>query len=399
MKWTTSGFARCASRAAILAVGVALAAAMASPAIAAAVGSAARSPGWGRANGVHCRAYNLPVALAAGQPARYSLWGELCATRRELSGGTTAQLLIPGATYNHRYWDFGTVDGIRYSYARDVAAAGFPTFDIDQIGTGHSSHPLSTLVTNQVDAYTIHQAVQALLAGLPGGVQFAKVIEVGHSMGSNLAWLEAGTYHDVAGVIITGSTHFPGGLLPALEHDIHPAIDDPEFAHSGLDTGYITTIPGVRGKYFYTPSDSNPAVIAADEASKDVVSLTALAGVLGEITSDISAQITVPVVVIMGASDALNCGPISSTQTLNCGSPAAIVQNEGPLYSPHADLHACSVPLSGHDINLALNHRLEERDAIAWSREYVGQRDPGHDGADQSRTRHHPGERLPANCT
>jgi hypothetical protein len=57
------------------------------------------------------------------------------------------------------------------------------------------------------------------------------------------------------------------------------------------------------------------------------------------------------------------------------------------------------VPLSGHSINLALNHGLEERDAIAWSREFVGQRDPGHAGADQNWTRNHRGGRLPANCT
>src|SRR5260370_29518805 len=102
-----------------------------------------------------------------------------------------------------------------------MAAAGFPTFGIDQIGAGDSSHPLSTLITNQVDAFTIHQAVQTLLAGLPGGVQFAKVIEVGHSMGSNLAWLEAGTHPDGAGVVIPGAAPLPGGPPPALVHDIH----------------------------------------------------------------------------------------------------------------------------------------------------------------------------------
>src|SRR5260370_29681296 len=124
-----------------------------------------------------------------------------------------------------------------------MAAAGFPTFGIDQIGAGDSSHPLSTLITNQVDAFTIHQAVQTLLAGLPGGVQFAKVIEVGHSMGSNLAWLEAGTYHHVPGVIITGAPHFPGGRLPALEHDIPPPIPDPPFSPSRLRPPYHPPIP------------------------------------------------------------------------------------------------------------------------------------------------------------
>jgi hypothetical protein len=42
--------------------------------------------------------------------------------------------VIHGATCNHDYWNSGTVDEARYSYARDVAARGFPTFAIDLPG-------------------------------------------------------------------------------------------------------------------------------------------------------------------------------------------------------------------------------------------------------------------------
>jgi hypothetical protein len=48
--------------------------------------------------------------------------------------GVLLQLLcavIHGAPCNHHCWNFGTVDEARYSYARDVAARGFPTFAID----------------------------------------------------------------------------------------------------------------------------------------------------------------------------------------------------------------------------------------------------------------------------
>jgi hypothetical protein len=100
--------------------------------------------------GVSCVDYSkIPVALAAGQPPSFSIFGELCATPSELANGETVQLLIHGATYNHSYWDFGTVDGVSYSYARDLAAVGFPTFAIDEAGTGRSSHPLSTDITIQ----------------------------------------------------------------------------------------------------------------------------------------------------------------------------------------------------------------------------------------------------------
>jgi hypothetical protein len=57
-------------------------------------------------------------------------------------------LTLRGDLNTHDYWDFGTVDGRRYSYARDVAARGFPTFAFDEIGSGNSSHPPSTRVSS-----------------------------------------------------------------------------------------------------------------------------------------------------------------------------------------------------------------------------------------------------------
>jgi hypothetical protein len=54
--------------------------------------------------------------------------------------------------------------------------------------------------------------------------------------------------------------------------------------------------------------------------------------------------------------------------------PAKSAAEEAPYYSQAARLRACVIPDSGHDINLALNHDVEEVDAVAWSDQYVGQR-------------------------
>ena len=92
---------------------------------------------------VTCRRSAIAVALTPGAPATYTVSGELCATPSERHAGTTVQLLIHGATYNYEYWDFGRFDGAEYSYARNVAAAGIPTFAFDQLGSGSSSrHPV-----------------------------------------------------------------------------------------------------------------------------------------------------------------------------------------------------------------------------------------------------------------
>ena len=53
---------------------------------------------------VTCRQeVRLAVALSSGQPARYTISGELCSTPAERRDGRIVQLLIPGATYDHRY--------------------------------------------------------------------------------------------------------------------------------------------------------------------------------------------------------------------------------------------------------------------------------------------------------
>src|ERR1700730_8867100 len=77
---------------------------------------------------VGCQSYNVPVALGDGQLLQYSIYGELC----NPSGGpsNTVQLLIPGCTYGHIYWNFPTVDGVPYSYVQAANAAGYSTFNI-----------------------------------------------------------------------------------------------------------------------------------------------------------------------------------------------------------------------------------------------------------------------------
>lgn len=324
--------------------------------------------------GVSCRTYSgIPVALAAGQPQSYSVTGELCATPFELTDGETVQLLIHGATYNHSYWDFGTIDGISYSYARDLAAAGFPTFAVDEIGAGQSSHPPSSDLTVQVEAYVAHEIVQDLLHGAIGGTTFGKVLEVAHSVGSITAWVEAATYHDVAGAIITGAAHDTTVFSGTAVADTYPAIDDPKFADSALDPGYLTTQPGTRGTLFYNSADSDPNAVALDEATKDVIAATMFATALPLAESTLTQQIDVPVLVMLGGDDKLNCGLETDGAAYSCSSGQEVASEEAPWYSEAAQLRACVIPESGHDINLALNHYLEEADAIAWSDEYIGQ--------------------------
>lgn len=314
----------------------------------------------------------IPVALAPGQAATATVSGELCATPAELRAGTTIQLLVQGATYNHDYWDFGTVHGKEYSYARDIAAHGFPTFAFDGIGSGRSSHPPSEQVTVQSAAYVAHQIVQGLRSGSITGIQFGKVIIVGHSLGSTAVWEEAISYADVDGVIITGAAHsITTKFLTA--HALYPAVDDPKFATSGLDAGYLTTVPGVRSTLFYSFPDYDPAIVPIDEARKDVVSASELGTGISLVNSTASQLIQVPVLTILGSNDFTTCGLNPQGGNFECSSGALVATQEVPFYSPKARIHGCVVHGSGHDLNLAVNRRLAAADAVAWSSAFVGQ--------------------------
>src|SRR5579859_4103779 len=53
-------------------------------------------------------------------------------------------------------------------------------------------------------------------------------------------------------MIITGALHALNPSAPTLAgNDFYSSTDDPKFAGSGLDPGYLTTRPGTREPLFY----------------------------------------------------------------------------------------------------------------------------------------------------
>src|SRR5258708_6707366 len=314
-----------------------------------------------------CQSLGVPVALGAGQPVQYSLYGQFCLPSSGRS--STVQLLLPGATYGHIYWDF-PYQPQTYSYVQALTAAGYSTFNVDLIGVGLSSHPnLSLLdVTMNTEAYVVHEIVQDLRSGLIGNQPFARVLLVGHSLGSGIVWLEAGTYHDVDGVIITGLVHHLNTpQLAAILTSFYPADLDPRFADAGDGVGYLTTEPGTRAGDFYSQPDADPNVIAIDEATKETTT-DGFASTFAPVLIDgISAQITVPVLLVVGQQDSIICGLLAT----NCSSAASVAQAEAPYYAPQAQLQVAVMPGSGHDLNLHKAAPLCFAAITAWALRYV----------------------------
>lgn len=260
--------------------------------------------------GVATRCISHRVAVPQLSDQTY-VHGTLCTPDHALSNDVL--VLVPGATYDGAYWNV-SLDPATYNFRLAMNRAGYATFDLDRLGTGQSSVPLSVLVRHQLQ---------------PDGF---------------------------------------GGLATSLA----PADLDPAFSH--WDPGYLTTLPGHRD-FLYGQGDLTPAMRAYDESIKRPVSGPEIATALGTIapipnlplitqTLKIppTGAIAVPVLSINGAQDKLFCNPTV------CASSTAYQHSEAPHYQDSPDFQAWILPNAGHDINLARDTRLYQRRVIDWLR-------------------------------
>ena len=309
-----------------------------------------------------CTDHYFPVTLA-GVPE--TVYGQLCIPA---GGAKTVEVLVPGASYDSAYWN-SPYDPSQLSFVDAMNNAGYATLDIDRLGTGRSSHPLSALLTSTTQAITVHQVIQALRAGSQTQA-FSSVLLGGHSVGSAIVIIEAGTYHDVNGVLVTGLSHGinPIGAAKILL-TLLPADLDPKFASLGLDPGYLTTDPGTRYSSFQSPGPYISGIVNMDEATKDSfapgeVVDTVLIGVV----STYSKLINVPTMLVMGQDDPAFCGGLIAP---NCSTAATLLASEGKYYTPAAKLKTYVVNNWGHSINYAPDAPEYQAAVIAWAKKMV----------------------------
>jgi pimeloyl-ACP methyl ester carboxylesterase len=311
-----------------------------------------------------CDKLTFQVALSAGQPANYHVVGWLCG--RGSIDHRVLQVLVHGITYSHNYWDF-PYKPEQYSYVNYLTAAGYATLNLDRIGIGESDHPPALDVTVTSNAYVIHQIIQQFRAGSVttpsfGRVKSKRVMTVGHSLGSAISMLEAATYHDVDGMIVTDLLHNFGPDAYIVPFTL--ASYDPHFAGRNIPDGYLTTVAGARGgEWFYYAPATDPNVVAVDEATKET-------GTFGEGSDVALAQastpaIDVPVMTVVGNFDKLACNDPSCTES-------GTLANEYQYWSPAAHLEAVAIPYAGHDINLHKQAPAWFALAAAWSLTHVG---------------------------
>ncbi|MCX2952195.1 alpha/beta hydrolase [Lentzea sp. NEAU-D7] len=282
-------------------------------------------------------AYPVRIGLTPLVTSQETMAGRLCVP----AGATTVQVLIPGGTYDRTYWDVG-YEPSTHSFTQAQNKAGFATLALDRLGTGKSSKPLSALVTASTQASAVHQVITTLKP------RFSKVIVAGHSIGSAMAMIEAGTHHDVDGVLVTGFTHKMNYItvVPVLANMV-PA---------GLDLGYLTTMPNTRYDAFHAPGPLVPGSISFDEATKDVFAATEAVDtiLLNTVVIPISSRITVPVFIVVG-NDTHFCSSGVPLMGSDCSSAAALKADEAPFFPAVPRLDTYILNGYGHSINYAPN--------------------------------------------
>ncbi|ALG05861.1 alpha/beta hydrolase [Kibdelosporangium phytohabitans] len=308
-----------------------------------------------------CRDVYFPVTLTV---VPQTMYGRLCLPA---GGSNTVHVLIPGGTYNSSYWDIGYSPQTR-SYRQALNEAGHATLALDRLGTGRSTIPLSVLLTAITEAEVVHEVVQQLRSGARGP-KFGKIILGGHSFGSGVAIIEAGTFKDVDGVLITGLAHRINVIgAAAVFAATLPVSIDPRFSRTGHDPLYITTLPGTRYGIFHKPGPRIDGAVAYDEATKDTSVHTQAADLFPvAVILPYSRLIDVPVMVGLG-QDSVFCGLLAT----DCSSGEAIKRTESLYYSSKAQLHAYALQGYGHVINYAPNARDFYKAVAQWANRKVG---------------------------
>jgi len=281
--------------------------------------------------------------------AKQGIGREKCKKKRD-----TVQVLLHGGTYNHKYWDAGTINGVDYSYARFMAERCYAVLALDRLGAGESSKPDGDFLDKDENAASIAQVLISLRANHnPTGRKFKQIALVGHSLGTFSSIYTLGAYGQLADALVaTGWVNAPG-VVPI----------DPALFQALLANPYSVLPSEARSALFYYSPSADPDVIAFDNASLadaqgrgflldtiEVLQARALGDVAAIKALTLVDQVTIPVFLQLGDRDVL--------------APASSAVTDAAFYTGAPSVTINTLTDMGHDYNLHLN-RLTGWQAIA----------------------------------
>ena len=164
---------------------------------------------------------------------------------------------------------------------------------LDRVGYGASSHPNGDTLTFATSAGYVHEVIQAVRGGALGFTPSAIVL-LGPSAGADIAIVEAGTYHDVDGLIVCSNTSQLQAALFLV--DVGAWFAQGDYFDFGVD---------FRTQFFYAAPFAIPLLVNLDNATRSLVPRAEIVSALSNLSAPFRGQVTAPVLLMQADHDAI----------------------------------------------------------------------------------------------
>jgi len=283
-----------------------------------------------------------PVTFKVTNPLKpgktYTIRGVMVRPAAGCSGSVL--LAMHGLSYGKWAWDFPG-----YSVAEALAARGYATVAVDELGygashgTGRPGHPNGYTLTVDGYAEMTAQMVKQLRHGNYGAaspVAFPRVGLIGHSAGSEIVEMAAGLHPGIADVLIpTAYTHEPFVNNYWLRREW--ALDNQRALLD--DYEYFETNPTIRARDMYHRSNADPAVIALDNSLANLTPSGEVFSIGSQRSRLVIPLIKVPLLLVLGEYDTLFPGHFAAQElalfTLASDKSFLIAPNDGHSFMLH----------------------------------------------------------------
>lgn len=198
-------------------------------------------------------------------------------------------IMVHGASDTHTVFDFAP----GYQAARDLAQHDYGVLTVDRVGYGASSHPNGDTLDYATQARQLHEVIEQVRGGVLGFTP-PEIVVLAPSAGADIAITEAGTYHDVDGLIVAFNT---AQLQPALfSVDVGAWFAQGDYFDFGVD---------FRTSFFYAQPWAVQWVIDLDNATRSLVPRAEIQSALANLAAPYRSQIDAPVLLMQADHDHL----------------------------------------------------------------------------------------------
>lgn len=251
-------------------------------------------------------------------------------------------LALHGLSYGQWAWDFPTTNGTSYSVAGALAARGYATIAIDELGYGTSagdedgSQEQPNGYTLSVEAYAdmTAQIISQIRDGSYGGPPFGKVGLLGHSAGTEISELTTGLHPELVDALIaTAYTHEPFVNNEWLQREW---FQDNQRA---LMDDYEEFEQGARAGDMYYLANADADVVALDNSLANLTPSGEVLSIGMQPSRFLLPTISKPVLLLLAEFDMLFPGSFGESEMLYfTGTPDTtleIVPNAGHTFMLH----------------------------------------------------------------